>query len=187
MNKFWFCGWMFVVASFHAQCVRAGSAVEPALLGQWPGYEHGGWVDRIEVGNGRAYLADVYGGVHILDVSNPGKPVRMGGYPYFTGGWEEDLKMVGSVAFVTPLTSTFDQYGIGLEIVDLTDAKAPKRLGGYNVFNNRGSIGGLSVNGNRVFLTGINRSEMHILDISDLSNPTLVGRYVSSNGPLMRV
>ena len=135
-NRFWLCASMWVAALCLVECVR-GAVVEPLLVGQWPGYEHGGGISRMEVSEGRLYLADSQAGMHILDVSNRAKPVRIGGYSYFPGGWNQDLKVVGNIALVTPLTSTLEEYGIGLEIVDVSDAAAPKGLGRYHVFKNR--------------------------------------------------
>src|SRR5690349_14276602 len=59
-------------------------------VGTWPGLERG-LVNSIVVANNYAYLAGQGPGLVILDVRNPAKPERVGGY----NGSFQDLAMAG--------------------------------------------------------------------------------------------
>ena len=71
--------------------------LEPLLQGKWPGFTRGEALD-VKVAGNRAYLALGYGGLVILDVSNPASPVWLGGYD--TGGYALGVAVSGNHIFV---------------------------------------------------------------------------------------
>ena len=106
----------------------------PLLQGKWPELTRGVAYD-VQVAGNRAYLALGYGGLAILDVSNPAAPVRLGGYD--TSGEARGVAVSGSVAYVADNTA-------GLQIIDVSNPANPVRLGSYNT---GGQAFGVAVSG----------------------------------------
>src|SRR5687768_16021641 len=52
---------------------------DPVLTGAWPGFRRGPARAVAVVGN-YAYVAAGAGGLHVIDISSPAKPQRVGGY-----------------------------------------------------------------------------------------------------------
>jgi hypothetical protein len=116
----------------------AAPRLEPLLEGKWPSYPRGAASDVKVVGS-RAYLA-LSSGLVILDVSNPAKPVRLGGYD--TSDDAGGVAVSGTVAYVA-------DGNAGLQIIDVSSPASPVRLGSYDT---GGTAFGVAVASNRIYV-----------------------------------
>lgn len=108
-----------------------------------------------------AYLT-TNNGVHIVDVSIPGMPVRAG---YFsTPGPVDDITVFGDYAYVS-------DYDDGVYIIDISNPSNPIETSFYAV---PGYVGNVTVNGEYAYIAQLGDG-LHILDVSQPSNPTKVG------------
>ncbi|MBX3743996.1 MAG: hypothetical protein KF833_01675 [Verrucomicrobiae bacterium] len=124
------------------------------------------------VGN-RAYLADATGGIQVLDVTDPDRPVRLGFH--VTGGRATDVQVVGNRAYVANGTP-------GLQILDVGNPAQIVRLG---AFSTGGTALKVDVVGNLAYLA-TEAGRLQILDVSDPAAPTRVGR-ATHVGPALDV
>jgi hypothetical protein len=79
------------------------------------GYAHG-----IETVNNYAYVASAWGGLQILDISNPNAPTLLGSYD--TAGYSRDVTVSGNYAYIADSNS-------GLQILDITNRNSPTLVG----------------------------------------------------------
>jgi len=89
-----------------------------------------------------AYVADAYpfqGGLHIIDVSDPAHPRRVGFYG--TGGATSDVVVVGNYAYITA--------GSYLRIIDVSTPSNPTQVGSATM---SGIARGLTVSGNFAYV-----------------------------------
>ncbi len=114
----------------------------PDPKGVSPGIDNWG----IAVRDGIAYLAAGWAGVQIVDVSNPGNPVHVGGFPFGPDVKSVDLELDGDVLHVGTATASGDGYIVNfaisrssppqlaeLDFVDVGDeAHAIKTSAGYS-------------------------------------------------------
>ncbi len=158
-------------------------------------------VYAVAVRNGLAYLG-VPGGVHVVDVSNPAEPKRVGFYPQ-EYGMVKAIALAGDKAYIT----AFNDFAV----LDLIDPVTPERLGGLpaNGFDIAVeddtafvATGGLTVidvsnpisptgkgwywapaSAEDVFLVEpyaylvVNRDDLHVVDVSNLRQPSRAGGW----------
>src|SRR3990172_2867887 len=98
-----------------------GNPASPALVGQ-TGVLPGAVRDVALAGN-YAYLADYYGGLRIIDISNPAAPSETGFYG--TPGEAWGVAVAGSYAYIAAGDS-------GLRIIDVSNPAAPRQTGVFN-------------------------------------------------------
>jgi hypothetical protein len=101
-----------------------------------------------------AFLMDF--GLHVIDVSNPASPQRVGGYASNTVA--NDITVSGDYAFIA-------DAAVGLQIVDVSDPARPRHVGGYRTSD---SPMGVALSGNYAFVA----YSCHGLQVIDISNPT---------------
>jgi len=130
-------------------------------VGQWP--DQGGVAGfGVAVVGSYAYLASGTNGLHVVDVSDPTRPRRVGGYDTKGKAWR--VAVSGQYAYVADDTA-------GLQIIDVSDPVNPQQVGGYDT---RGSALGVAVSGSYAYVAdGI--SGLQVIDVSDPVNPQLVG------------
>src|SRR5205814_9497768 len=110
-----------------------------------------------------AYVADDFGGLQLIDVSNPLKPHRLGGY-------EAIGLQVHSVAVAGDYAVT--SYGTGLQVFDVSDTSNPRLLSSASIaFGN-----GIVVSGNYAFVAD-GTAGLQVIDIGTPTNPRRVGGY----------
>jgi hypothetical protein len=142
-------------------------------VGSWPGYARGPALDVALAGH-FAYVAIGEGGLLVLDVADPAKPVRIG--EYSPPGRTELVRVAGSRAYLG--TSVHMGGGCEMEgwrgqliILDVSDPTRPIQLGSYMTGS---GITSLFVEGDRVYL-GDNgnhaEASLHILDVSNPARP----------------
>jgi hypothetical protein len=144
--------------------------LQPLLQGKWPGFARGPAHDVQVMGN-RAYLALGYGGLAILDVSNPASPVQVGGYD--TSGDAEGVAVSGSVAYVA-------DGDAGLQIIDVSNPANPVRVGGYDT---SGTAYGVAVSGTVAYVADY-LAGLQIIDVSNPASPVRLGGYDTSGSAI---
>jgi hypothetical protein len=139
------------------------------------------------------------GGVYSVDISNPAKPRQLGFIPALTGNYHGEGAHVVNVsnrAFKGDLLAVNNEFcsslteapalGGGFDLYDVSDPANPKVLvQGFGDFGKEGSMTGLddprsttyhSVflwnDDGRTYLVGVDNSELHDVDIFDVSNPS---------------
>jgi hypothetical protein len=122
-----------------------------------------GIVREILIVNNIAYLADDFGGVVIVDVSNPQSPIKLG--EFNEGGRTRGLCYNDDLLFVA-------NYELGLQILDVSDPTQPTKLG---TFYDGGNASSVCVRGDRAYLAdGFDGFE--IIDISSPEAPTEIAQ-----------
>ena len=111
-----------------------------------------------------AFVADLYNGLVILDVSNPAAPKLVGSYN--TAGYAWGVAVSGNYAYIADGVS-------GLVIVDVTNPAAPKLTGSYNT---AGDASGVAVSGSYAYVADYNNG-LVIIDVSNPAAPKLAGSY----------
>lgn len=153
------------------------------LVGSWPGFRRGE-ASSVTISDNYAYIAGGETGLHVLDVSNPADPRRVGGYD--TGAW--DVAVVGHYAYIAGGRWDGDDFSAAwiyrdaLSIVDITDPARPQRVGGYDI---GAHVRHVVVSGQFAYLAGgrwdeteqTYRDALTIIDISDPAQPLRVGTY----------
>jgi len=128
------------------------------------------FVQDITVVGWTAYVANYESGLTIVDVSNPGIPVVIGFYN--TPGLCDGVTVSGTTAYLADRAS-------GLQIVDVSNPGAPFLLSTFPVPPSNTAEQTVIVN-DRAYLSTLR--QLFVLDISDQTNPILVGSHVVDNG-----
>ena len=111
-----------------------------------------------------AYVADGYGGLRIIDISDPTTPTEVGLFDDNT--WTKSVFVVGSYAYIA---SEFD----GLVIIDISDPTNPTKVG---TFDDNTWTQSVFVVGSYAYIAS-EFDGLVIIDISDPTTPTKVGQF----------
>ncbi|MDP8237850.1 MAG: choice-of-anchor D domain-containing protein [Candidatus Hatepunaea meridiana] len=114
-----------------------------------------------------AYIADMRGGLRIMDVSDPEDPEEVGNYN--TAGWAEYVTIVDEYAYVAIYTA-------GLCIIDISDPEHPDLVGSFDTQSAAHSV---KVVGDYAFVADWNG--LCVIDVSDPEDPHQVA-YLNTNG-----
>lgn len=148
---------------------RSGKAA-PAIVGEWPGYLRAGPPEAMDISGDLAVISGSHG-LQVLDVSVPTDPLRVG--DLLPPSHASDVAVSGKVAAVA-------LGELGLMVVDLTDAAAPTVRGFYSP---PGPVHGVTMSNGYTYLsTG---GWLHIVNLSDPSNPTLTGIFRRNVWPVV--
>ena len=128
------------------------------LRGQWPGY-HRDSAKAVGLSGNYAYVAA--GGLHVVDISDPSNPKRLGGFD--TSRNTEGVAVAGQHAYVIDAQS--------LHVLDVADPGHPRRLGTCDI-PGRGT--GIALSGNYAYVT---TTGLSVIDITNPTQPKLVGQY----------
>jgi len=119
------------------------------------------------------YVAGDGGPSPIFDVSDPKAPSTVGQWN-FEGGWVGDVLLQDSLAILT-------QVGGGFLIYDLSNPQAPRRLTRYQASSSVGFEGWqanvTAAVRNSLLLMAYERLPAELFDISNPSEPTVMGRF----------
>ena len=110
-----------------------------------------------------AYVAVGGNGLQIIDVSNPASPTTISTYD--TTGNSQGVFVSGSYAYVADGSSV-------LQIINISNPAVPRLSGTYNTPNDALAV---YVVGKHAYVA--DTTSLVIVDISDSSNPKLVGSY----------
>ncbi|MGH8528120.1 MAG: LVIVD repeat-containing protein, partial [Gammaproteobacteria bacterium] len=98
----------------------------------------------------------VSGALHVIDISNPASPQRVGGYGIRGSAW--DVAVSGKYAYVADDVA-------GLQIIDVSDPTSCVRVGNCDT---SGSAVGVAMSGNCAYIA----DGYYGLQVFDVSNPT---------------
>ena len=176
--------------AFFAGCFVAGLAathaaqptVQPLLQGKWTGSSPNAYDVAVE--GKYAYLADRAEGLHVIDVSNPASPVRVGGYD--TSGDALGVAVAGNYAYVADGEE-------GLQVIDVSNPLNCVRVGGFDPPGFGGMMGfarAVAVSGNYAYVADTGAvgapvlvGGLHVIDVSDPTNCVLVGSCATVAAP----
>ncbi|MBI2926488.1 MAG: hypothetical protein HYY24_12405 [Verrucomicrobia bacterium] len=128
-----------------------------------------------------AYVGD-RSGLFVVDVSNPAAPTRLGSFPIEHAEYPH-VKSLGNYVFVS--TTLRDSNGNlptrGFDVIDVSDASQPQRVGGYDI---RGVGTDFLVIGSYAFLQGyvwdgqdLFGAHLAVFDVSSPPAPVLLGTF----------
>jgi hypothetical protein len=127
----------------------------------------------VAVSGNYAYLMVPITGLHVIDVSNPAQPQKLGGVRVFGSG----LTASGSYAYAT---------GPGiLQVIDIQDPANPRRVGycrtreGTNTVVSNGEYVGVALSDNRAYVADATAG-LQIIDVTDPVSPRRIGGYSTS-------
>jgi len=140
------------------------------------------------------YVADSSAGLEVFDISNPSDPLRVGQLATIRSAL--GLAVSGNLAYLLDsdlLESPAAPRGYGgeLRVMDVSDPVHPREIGVYNL---EGSSQRVAVSGSHALVAvgwrefvnvqedppvsqAVYRGELQVIDISDPTNPRLVGRH----------
>ncbi len=135
-------------------------------------YRGGGYEFTFLQLQGNTAYAGWSGGVEILDVSNPTRPVLMGNILMPSGGYARAMQIRENVAYIAAA-------GTGLEIFDVSRPAQPVRLGG---FRTSGTTRSIELMGNLALIATdahywLAPSGLLMVDVSNPRQPVLAGGY----------
>jgi hypothetical protein len=123
------------------------------------------YAQHVFVQGNYAYLADVNGGLRIIDVSNPASPVEVGSY-VDSQTCTKGVYVSGNYAF---LAEHFD----GLVIIDISSPTTPVKVGECDTPIHARNV---HIQGNYAYVAAED-SGLRIINISNLSSPYETGYY----------
>jgi hypothetical protein len=119
-------------------------------------FDEGGNVFEVFVSGSYAYVADIYKGLKIFDISDPTSPVEVG--ECYDGGKTYGVYVSGSYAYMA-------SHDDGLEIIDISDPTLPVEVG---QFYDGGSARRIIVSGDYVYVAD-NEGGLEILHVTELT------------------
>ncbi|MBN1887776.1 MAG: carboxypeptidase regulatory-like domain-containing protein [Thermoflexales bacterium] len=141
--------------------LNVADSAHPTLVGQTHALSNYWYAHKVVVFGTYAYTANLYDGLHIIDVSSPLSPTEIGSY--YTSGYVENVILSGTYAYVTD--------GSALHIVDVSDPARPTETGFY-VVEDYVWINDIAVSGSYAYIA--DNYGLQILDVSNPTTPTQV-------------
>ncbi len=142
------------------QIVDVSDPANPVLLSS---FKTPGWAFGVAISGTRAYVADAFMGLRVLDIANPLQPHELGGYEV-AGGHAGSVMVAGSTAYVADRNS-------GLRVMDVSDPAHPSQVGLYSPMGNAKEI---SISGSYAFV-GAGNFGLRIIDVSQPAHPVQTG------------
>ena len=145
---------------------NAVSGVNPNPWGIWG--QNSGIAYDVAVSGDYAYVADADAGLQIINIRNPARPSREGGFD--TSGQAYGVAVSGDYAYVADNTA-------GLQIIDIRNPNSPSRVGS---FDTTGNAYGVVVSGDYAYVAD-QSGGLQIIDIRNPASPSRVGGFVLGN------
>lgn len=130
-----------------------------------------GYAHQLYVFGNIVYIGDGPSGLTIIDSSDPTNPIVL---THYVGGYTWDVSVKDDLAYI--VNGWNNQGNPGFMILNISDPSNPIELSNSLT---TGDTTDLEVVGNRAYLIK-NMAGMTILDISNYSNPKVIGQYSSS-------
>jgi hypothetical protein len=130
------------------------------------------------VSDNYAYVADRYGGILVVDISNPANLQKVGHCDVYASG----IFISGSYAYVVerdlPYIIDNIYYVHSFAVVDISDPLNPKKVGYLEIgyLAPGGWAQSIFASGSYVFLAAM-KEGLVVIDVSDPTNPEEVCRY----------
>ncbi len=153
--------------------VDVSDQTRPRVVGVYD--TNGGYAGDVVVGGSHAFVATYGAGaseeslggtcsLHVLDISNPAHPTRIGGIS--TSGAYRQIALVGDLVYVA------DEWGV--RVISVADPSNPVEIGFFRTFYETRETVGIALSGSLAYLAA-SLGGVVIVDISDPSNMKLVG------------
>ena len=163
------------------QIIDVSNPTNPVRLGR---YATRGKAAGVSVVGKFAYIGETEAGVEVVDVSNPSEPRRIS--EYLISGKFVDLKVVGDFAYVALGYNAaipgghpaFSFYGVGMEVIDISNPAVPKQA---SLYSGPGFSTSVEVVGSHAYLTKVGgldgdiEGAVVVFDVSDPYHPIRVG------------
>jgi hypothetical protein len=144
-------------------------AIEPSIIGS---VDMLGTALDVKVSGTRAYVANGFFGLQIIDIANPAKPVIIGNLATQEDAWGVAIR--GDLAYIAQdgLTSN----GSRLDVINISDSTAPYVVGSVTL---PGRVRRVAIDGSYAYVAGISGTGLQIIDINDPTMPSVVGSLPS--------
>jgi hypothetical protein len=126
-----------------------------------------GYPDTVHLRGNYAYL-HFSSSLKIVDISSPHTPNPLGFYNFFATSYHKSINYV--CTFGNYMYATADNM---LKIIDLSSPASPVEAGAYTVIN---TFNDIAVYENCAYISA-DYSGMAVMDISDISKPSIISRY----------
>ena len=137
-------------------------------------YSADGETKGVDVVGNIAYIADGTNGLEIIDVEDPTNPTKLGNYSIPVTGNAYGIQVVGSVAF---LSTIFE----GLHIINITNSITPIKISNLTDKVVQTYPWVTQVVGDYAFCVFNQFGGLGIINVTDLTNPTLVSQVDTSS------
>lgn len=150
--------------NYGIQVVDIANPASPVKVGS---YITSGYANAVAMSGNYAYVAYGSSGLLVISLENPASPTLVARYPTSSDAY--DVKISGHNAYLN---------AAGLQILDITNPAAPTLVSRVNY----APAGSITQSGSYLYLSGTigTSSTTMILDVSDLTNPVVVGGIPSS-------
>ncbi|MFZ1946842.1 MAG: hypothetical protein WAW06_04795, partial [bacterium] len=149
--------WLCSLAAASAECIDYGDYLH------WVGsVATADYTRDVAVSGTCAYVADLYAGLEVIDITDPASPQVLGSVG--TPGSGYGVAVSGTHAYVA-------DYGSGLQAIDVTDPASPQIVGSVNT---PGYAYGVVVSGRYAYVADESFG-LQVIDISDPTSPQIVG------------
>lgn len=153
--------WLVALILCWASAASGQDALQPVLLGSWPGFARGQG-EAVKVSGHHAFVAAGLGGLSILDISDPANPKRVGGWK--ASGWVPDVAVADQYAYIIDVQ-------FGLRILDVAEPSHPVLIGEFF----QSSPQAVFVAGSRAYIVCF--SGLVIVDVSNPRQPVFEAEY----------
>jgi hypothetical protein len=123
----------------------------------------------VDVKGNYAYVADGYGGLQVVNVSNPSSPIPIGVYISPNHPFVSSVFVRDNYAYMVDS----DLYNYYLRIIDVSTPSVPQLTGSCGL---PGTYGDVFINGDYAYVTCVDNG-LQIINISTLSSPVIEGSY----------
>ncbi len=122
-----------------------------------------------------------YGGVLILDVTDPANLIEVSNIPCNRA---YDVDISGNYLYISE-SGIFPDIAGGIKVVDITDPSVPIEKGSWSLADPPATAFDIAVNGNMVYLAAA-ADGLRVIDVSNPDNPTEVGYFNTLYGTSAR-
>ena len=144
---------------------------DPSDVSEISSYSISGVCPHVHVDNGIAYIIDhhsSYSGIMLINVNNPQSPYQVGNYaPSGIDFWNP---------FVHENIIYTANHGINGGELHILNASNYSQISSLGVIDDGGAINAAFTNNSIVYLADYNKG-LIIVDLMDISNPRVIGRY----------
>jgi len=152
------------------QIVDISNIYNPVIVGFSKNFN----ADKIVVKDNKAYVSSPNDGIHIIDISNPRSPTEIGVYNNNNYFYIEDMTIKNNYIYIA-------NHLNGLRIIDASK-NILKEVGSYAIPNEL--FNSVTVNTNNLACLTSEYGHVHILNVSDVTNPTEIGLYNLESGAI---
>jgi hypothetical protein len=149
---------------------RVSEPTRPTIVGGI-GFSLFEFASNVAFSGNHAFVNAVYGGLIVLDISDPLHPTRSGSYD--VSNYTMDLAVAGTYVYITHITN-------GLLVFNVSDPASPALVG---TCDTPGDASDVAIAGNYAFIAD-GSGGFQVVDISDPASPTIAGSVGVPGSPI---